>query len=364
MLNHITDATRAQALRLVGSGRLYDLGRVLDEHTPAFPERYFRQTLVTTAHHSNGGGLGANRVNWITEQIAGTQQLGTHLDALSHLQIGDRGYNGWSSRRARGRRGRQATRRRDVRQIVTRGWLVDVQRAGSMRRRRDHDRRVPASIRRQGCGAVSHGLGWHWYEPDRYMSGEPGPGHGGLAIGWYERGVALTGCDTWSYGPVPAEDPERPFEVPQFLNARHGVFVVENLDTSELAHDGVREFALSSPTPNCAARAGPGPRRSRSSEAMTTVRALRRVIIGSGAGRRHARASARTVGQANPAARARRLPAAGSPRTGTPRRCSADDSTVTPRRWYDKQDRRIPPARPVLRRRQHQVLRRRPVSPS
>ena len=96
MLNHITDATRAQALRLVRSGRLYDLGRVLDELAPAFPGRYFRQTLVTTAHHSNGGGLGANRVNWITEQIAGTQQLGTHLDALCHLQIGDRGYNGWS----------------------------------------------------------------------------------------------------------------------------------------------------------------------------------------------------------------------------------------------------------------------------
>ena len=26
----------------------------------------------------------------------GNEQLGTHLDALSHLQIGDRGYNGWS----------------------------------------------------------------------------------------------------------------------------------------------------------------------------------------------------------------------------------------------------------------------------
>jgi kynurenine formamidase len=59
-----------------------------------------------------------------------------------------------------------------------------------------------------------------------------------------KRGVALTGCDTWSYGPVPPEDPDRPFEVPQFLNARHGVFIVENLDTSELARDGVREFAL------------------------------------------------------------------------------------------------------------------------
>ena len=59
-----------------------------------------------------------------------------------------------------------------------------------------------------------------------------------------ERGIALTGCDTFSYGPVPAEDAERPFEVPQFLNARHGVFVVENLDLSELAADGVRRFAL------------------------------------------------------------------------------------------------------------------------
>ena len=81
MLNHITDATRAAALRLVRSGRLYDLGRVLDENVPTFPGRYFRQALVTTAHHANGGGIGANHVNWITEQVAGTQQHGTHLDA-------------------------------------------------------------------------------------------------------------------------------------------------------------------------------------------------------------------------------------------------------------------------------------------
>ena len=59
-----------------------------------------------------------------------------------------------------------------------------------------------------------------------------------------ERGVALTGCDTWSYGPVPPEDPERPFEVPQVLNAKNGVFIVENLFLSELAADGVRDFAL------------------------------------------------------------------------------------------------------------------------
>ncbi len=51
MLNHIGDDTRRAALATVREGRLYDLGRVLDEGVPVFPGRYLRQTLVTTAHH-------------------------------------------------------------------------------------------------------------------------------------------------------------------------------------------------------------------------------------------------------------------------------------------------------------------------
>jgi hypothetical protein len=91
----IDDAKRAAALALVVHGRIYDLGHVLDESVPVFPGRYFRQTLVTTAHHANpAGGIGANDVNWITELVSATMQLGTHLDALSHLQMGDRGYGG------------------------------------------------------------------------------------------------------------------------------------------------------------------------------------------------------------------------------------------------------------------------------
>jgi kynurenine formamidase len=239
MLNHITDATRAAALRLVRSGRLYDLGRVLDENVPAFPGRYFRQTLVTTAHHANGGGIGANDVNWITEQIAGTQQLGTHLDALSHLQIGDRGYDGWSVSELADTAGVKHLGAETVPQIVTRGWLVDVAplRAGEVIG-------VPDIDPEPGDAVLFHtGWGSEWDDPVRYLSGEPGPGLE-LAAWLADRGVALTGCDTWSYGPVPAENPDHPFEVPQFLNVRHGVFIVENLDTSELARDGVREFAL------------------------------------------------------------------------------------------------------------------------
>ena len=112
-----TTSTRPSASRrcaLVREGRLYDLGRVLDENVPVFPGRYFRQTLVTTAHHAQRRRRsGTNRVNWITEQVTGTQQLGTHLDALSHLQIGDRGYNGWSVAELAGTAGVRAARRRD-----------------------------------------------------------------------------------------------------------------------------------------------------------------------------------------------------------------------------------------------------------
>jgi kynurenine formamidase len=239
MLAHVDEAKRREALALVREGRLYDLGRVLDESVPVFPGRYFRQTLVTTAHHGNGGGLGENRVNWITEQIAGTQQLGTHLDALSHLQIGDRGYNGWSVAELAGTAGVRRLGVETVPQIVTRGWLVDVPGVDVIGV--DH----LAGIDPTPGDAVLFHTGWgsHWDDPETYLSREPGPGLD-VAAWLVDHGVALTGCDTWSYGPVPAEDPSRPFEVPQVLNVQHGVFIVENLDTAELAADGVREFAL------------------------------------------------------------------------------------------------------------------------
>ena len=248
MLNHVDDAKRLEALSLVRDGRLYDLGRVLDETVPAFPGRFFRQTLVTTAHHANGGGLGDNRVNWVTEQISGTQQLGTHLDALSHLQIGERGYNGWTVAELAGTAGVTRLGVETVPQIVTRGWLVDVAAARGVERLGRGDvigLEDVAGLDPHAGDAVLFHTGWgdHWTDPGTYLDGEPGPGCA-VAEWLVARGVALTGCDTWSYGPVPAEDPARAFEVPQTLNVRHGVFVVENLATSALAADGVREFAL------------------------------------------------------------------------------------------------------------------------
>jgi kynurenine formamidase len=251
MLNHIDDAKRVAAMSLVREGRIYDLGRPLDERLPVLPGRYFRQTLVTTAHHANPDGeIGDNDVNWVIEQVATTMVLGTHIDALSHLQIGARGYNGWTVEELAGLVGVKRLGAETIRQIVTRGWLLDV--PAIRRVERLHQGEVitiadieQAEVSAQPGDAVLFHTGWgeHWKDPAAYMDGEPGPGC--EVAGWLvDHGVSLTGCDTWSYGPLPPENPDRPFEVPQILNVHHGMFVVENLETRELAADRCKSFAL------------------------------------------------------------------------------------------------------------------------
>ncbi len=256
MLNLVTPASRAAALALVREGRLWDLGRVIDERVPVFPGRHFRQTLVTTAHHTNArdgnAGLGENAVNWVIETFSSTSQLGTHIDALSHLQIGERGYNGHSVAELAESWGVNRLGAETLPQIVTRGWLADITRVRGVAALEAGDVITPADLNealegaQPGPGdAVLFHTGWgsHWDDPDAYLAGQPGPGME-LAAALATSRVALTGADTWSYGPVPAEDRGRPFEVPQTLNVRHGVFVVENLDTAALATEGPREFAL------------------------------------------------------------------------------------------------------------------------
>ena len=252
MLNHVDEAKRVAAMRLVRNGRLYDLAHTLDENVPAFSGRHFNQTLVTTAHHQNLGGLGDNCVNWQIAVFSGTMQVGTHIDALNHLQVGDRAYNGLRVAELAESHGTNRLGAETIPQIVTRGWLVDVPTIRGVERLGVGDVITVADTEAALAGAepepgdaVLFHTGWsaHWANPAAYLEGEPGPGYE-VADWLVEHGIALTGCDTWSYGPVPAEDPRRPFEVPQILNVRHGVFVVENLDTSALAADGVREFAL------------------------------------------------------------------------------------------------------------------------
>jgi kynurenine formamidase len=137
--------------------------------------------------------------------------------------------------------------------IVTRGVLLDIASLKNVARLEkgyvitvaDIEAAAAREHAKIGKGdAVLFHTGWGglWGKDDaQFLSGEPGPGM--AAVQWlYDRHVALTGADTWSFGAVPGEDPERPFVVPQTMYAKLGFFGLENLATEELAAAHVYEF--------------------------------------------------------------------------------------------------------------------------
>lgn len=259
-LNEITPQVTAAAATLVRRGSIIDLGRVLDERTPKFPGRFWNQTVDVSAQYENqrradsgGRGWGKNQINWITEVQSGTFQVGTQLDSIGHIQIGDRFYNGWTTREVVEPWGLNRFGIETVPPIVTRGVLLDIARLKGV----EHldkgyvitvdDARAAlahAGIELRPGDAVLLHTGWGglWGKDDAtFLSGEPGPG---LAlVEWlYANRIALLGADTWSIGPVPGEDPQRPFLVPQTMYVNMGLFGLENLATEELARRQIHQF--------------------------------------------------------------------------------------------------------------------------
>lgn len=259
-LNEITPEVVQAAAALVRTGTVIDLGRVLDEDTPKFPGRYWHQTVDSSPHIINlrrpdaaGRGWGRNEINWITEIQTGTFQVGTQLDSLGHIQIGNRFYNGWTTRDVVEPWGLNRFGMETVPPVITRGVLLDI---AGLKNAARLDKGyvitladVQAALRKQGVAlkqgdAVLFHTGWGglWGQDNaEFLSGQPGPGL--AVVNWlYQQRIALTGADTWSYGPVPGEDPARPFLVPQVMYVKLGLFGLENLATEELAGRGVYEF--------------------------------------------------------------------------------------------------------------------------
>jgi kynurenine formamidase len=259
-LNEITPSALLSAVGLVRQGRVHDLAHVLDQDVPAFPGRTYRSYLTTNYQQINRrrpdagpAGLGRNDVNWIVEQIFATQQMGTHVDGLNHLQVGDRTYNGHRLADIVEDYGTNRLGIDTLPQVLTRGLLLDIAKVRDVERLPGGDVITPGDAEaalatadltvRPGDAVLFHtGWGSLWgVDNAAYSQAEPGPG---VALGnWLaDHRVAVTGCDTWSFGAYPPEDPAEPFVVPQTLNVRHGIVVVENLQLTDAAAAGLTAF--------------------------------------------------------------------------------------------------------------------------
>ena len=242
MLNHITDATRARRCGSCARGGCTTWGGCSTSACPCSRGATSARRWSPPRTTRTRGGAG-REPRQLDHRADRRHPAARHpprralppADRRSRLQRLER-------RRARGHRGRQAARRRDG--AADRDPRLARGRRAARPRRGDRRRRT--SIRQPGDAVLFHtGWGEHWDDADTYLSGRARPRHGARRAGWCERGVALTGCDTWSYGPVPAEDPGAAVRGAPVPQRRATACSSSRTSTpSELARDGVREFAL------------------------------------------------------------------------------------------------------------------------
>ena len=267
------------AARLIRDGKIYRLGRAYEAGMPLFGTRSFS---VTIPGGPTGGPFGSNKLVYHDEFVAGQiGQVGTQFDGLGHIGIqrgpdGDRNemryYNGFTEQEIASSDGLLKLGIEQVKPLVTRGHLVDV--AGLKGRTLNGGEEITlADIRaalsrqglreadiRQGDAILFHtGWGQLWMKDNaKYSASEPGIG---LEVArWVaERGLCLTGADSWSVEVVPNPDPALAYPVHAELLTRHGIFNHENLTFDALLADRKYQFMyVFVPVPIKGATGSPG----------------------------------------------------------------------------------------------------------
>ena len=255
--NYMTPATALAAARLVKTGKVYSLGITVNTTTPAFPPRTCAIYIVQPGQTGSAAGLGNTNTTYNDDILNCWTGIGTQLDGLGHIGVGDRYYNGlkWGEFATIGGLTKLGTDK--VPPMVARGVLldmaahfgVDVVKEGTAFNQAEIDavaRKQGVEIR-QGDVVIFH-TGWLSLidkDPKRFGSVEPGLGREGARY-LVSKGVVAIGADTWGLEVIPFEKKGNAdggvFEVHQILLPMSGTYILENINTAELAKDKAWEF--------------------------------------------------------------------------------------------------------------------------
>ncbi len=249
--NHLSANGVVAAAGLVKTGKVYQLGVKTGPETPAFGD----SRSYTVERIPSGADItthdGSERPTAFDEKVTLSMGIGTQIDGLAHLGIDNRAYNGVPYTELADSRELDTA---GIPPFVTRGVLIDMTKhfgvdalaAGQA----FNEAEIKAAADAQGVtiktgDVVLFHTGWmgaHMEsDPDTFRSQQPGIGYGG-AVYLSELGVVAIGADTVALEAIPFEDMRKPFIVHQTMLAKYGVYVLETIDTRELAADGLKEF--------------------------------------------------------------------------------------------------------------------------
>lgn len=251
-INNLSAAKVVESARLIKTGKTYPLGVPTGPQTPAYPPRWYHMTVLQLGA-GDGATLGANKATGNDDLLTTFLGVGSQIDGLGHMGINHVYYNGVKAAEFIGPAGLTKYSTHELPPIVTRGVLLDMTRelgmnplpAGTAFNRKEIDAAAKKAGVEIGKGdVVLFHTGWlatAESDPEGFIAQQPGLGVDGAKY-LASKGVVAVGADSAALEVIPHEDPALAFPVHTELLAKNGVYVLEVMNTAELAADGATEF--------------------------------------------------------------------------------------------------------------------------
>lgn len=243
--------TVLRATRLIRTGEVFELGRVLHASMPFSTGRRFELETKRTNMNAGSNRRGSN------EEIVFSEigQVGTQFDGFSHQTIGDSLYNCFKQDEISTRNGFTKLGVENVGALMTRGVLIDVAALKGVEMLPDTYpitiddlqralQRQKLSLQPGDAVIVNTGWGRLWdKDAARYL--KTNPGLTTAAAEWLvKQDPMLIGMDNGPVGVSPDPDPKLSNPVHQIMLVVNGIHLLENLKLDEIAGKQVYEFAL------------------------------------------------------------------------------------------------------------------------
>ncbi|WP_375457902.1 cyclase family protein [uncultured Enterovirga sp.] len=249
--NHMKPAAVVEALKLVKTGEVIELGHVLGQTMPFFGTRRFDVHAKRTFMNTGTNRRGSNEEIVVAE----IGQVGTQFDGFAHQTVENSWYNCVKVDENVTRGGFSKYGIHGVGSLVARGVLIDV--AGlkgvetlpdayeiTVQDLEDALRKQNLTIKPGDAIIVNTGWGRLWgKENARFVKSCPGLGV--KAAEWLiAKDPLLLGSDNWPVEVSPNPDSNLSLPVHQLALVVHGVHLLENMKLDELVQKGVSEFAF------------------------------------------------------------------------------------------------------------------------
>jgi kynurenine formamidase len=249
--NHMKPQSVLNAVKLIKTGEVIELGHVLSDKMPFFGTRRFDVHIKRTFLNQFSNMRGSNEEIVISE----IGQVGTQLDGFAHQTHLNSWYNCFKVDENATRSGFTKLGIHNVGALITRGVLIDVAGFKGVETLGDNYEitveDIEGALKKQNVtlqpgDAVIINTGWGklWGKDNaRYVKSCPGIGV--KAAEWLVgKDPMLIGSDNWPVEVAPNPDKQVSLPVHQITLVVNGIHLLENLKLDELAAKGVSEFAF------------------------------------------------------------------------------------------------------------------------